>query len=81
VNDAVAALRRRGVRRVVVASYLLAEGLFQDRLRASGADAVADPLGRHPAMVRLIANRFARMPAPSRPAGDESPWISARRDP
>jgi sirohydrochlorin ferrochelatase len=60
VSDAVAALRRRGARRVVVASYLLAEGLFQDRLRNSGADAVSDPLGSHPAMVRLIANRFHR---------------------
>ncbi|EID12847.1 sirohydrochlorin chelatase [Mycolicibacterium phlei] len=60
VADAVARLRRRGARRVVVASYLLAEGLFQDRLRASGADAVADPLGTHPAMVQLIANRFRR---------------------
>lgn len=64
VADAVARLRRDGARRVVVASYLLAEGLFQDRLRDSGADTVADPLGTHPAMVRLITNRFrrARMP-------------------
>jgi sirohydrochlorin ferrochelatase len=60
VNDAVAALRRRGARRVVVASYLLSEGLFQDRLRASGADVVTDPLGTHPGLVRLIANRFRR---------------------
>lgn len=30
----------RGARRVVVASFLLAEGLFQERLRASGADVV-----------------------------------------
>jgi sirohydrochlorin ferrochelatase len=60
VADAVAALRRRGARRVVVASYLLSEGLFQDRLRASGADAVTEPLGTHPGLVRLIANRFRR---------------------
>ncbi|MEO3758960.1 sirohydrochlorin chelatase [Mycobacterium sp. B14F4] len=60
VADAVTRLRQGGARRVVVASYLLAEGLFQDRLRNSGADAVADPLGTHPAMVRLIANRFRR---------------------
>lgn len=60
VSEAVAALRRRGARRVVVASYLLADGLFQDRLRNSGADAVTDPLGSHPAMVRLIASRFHR---------------------
>jgi len=64
VSDAVEALRRRGARRVVLASYLLADGLFQDRLRASGADRVADPLGDHPAMVRLIANRFKRARIP-----------------
>ena len=64
VTDAVDALRRRGARRVVVASYLLSEGLFQDRLRASGADLVTEPLGTHPGLVRLIASRFrrARMP-------------------
>ena len=60
VADAVTRLRRQGARRVVVSSYLLAEGLFQDRLRNSGADAVADPLGAHPAMARLIASRFRR---------------------
>jgi sirohydrochlorin ferrochelatase len=67
VDDAVTALRRSGARRVVLASYLLSEGLFADRLRTSGADCVADPLGDHPAMVRLIANRFtrARMPLPA----------------
>ena len=64
VADAVAALRRRGARRVVVASYLLADGLFQDRLRDSGADAVSDPLGSHPAIVRLIASRFRRARLP-----------------
>jgi sirohydrochlorin ferrochelatase len=64
VADAVARLRRRGARRVVVASYLLAEGLFQDRLRDSGADAVTDPLGAHPALVRLIASRFRRARVP-----------------
>jgi sirohydrochlorin ferrochelatase len=64
VGDAVAELRRRGARRVVLASYLLADGLFQDRLRSSGADLVADPLGGHPAMVRLIANRFKRAGVP-----------------
>jgi len=60
VHEAVDALRRRGARRVVVASYLLSEGLFQDRLRVSGADVVTEPLGTHPGLVRLIANRFSR---------------------
>jgi sirohydrochlorin ferrochelatase len=64
VADAVDALRRRGARRVVVASYLLSEGLFQDRLRASGADVVTEPLGLHPGLVRLIANRFRRARVP-----------------
>jgi sirohydrochlorin ferrochelatase len=60
VPDAVESLRQRGAGRVVVASYLLSEGLFQDRLRDSGADVVTDPLGTHPGLVRLIANRFSR---------------------
>jgi len=59
VADAVSALRRRGGR-VVVASYLLSDGLFQDRLRDSGADLVTDPLGTHPGVTRLIASRFQR---------------------
>lgn len=68
VADAVAAQRRGSGRRVVVASYLLADGLFQDRLRAAGADLVSDPLGTHPGMVRLIANRFRRAGVLSLPA-------------
>ena len=62
IADAVATARRQGRRgrRVVVASYLLSEGLFQDRLRASGADLVTDPLGPHPGVTRLIINRFQR---------------------
>jgi len=60
VSDAVAAMRAQGARRIVVASYLLADGLFQDRLRHSGADAVTAPLGTHPGVVRLIASRFRR---------------------
>jgi sirohydrochlorin ferrochelatase len=62
--DVVDRLRSRGARRVVVASYLLADGLFQDRLRASGADVVTDPLGTHPGVVRLIASRFRRARLP-----------------
>ena len=58
VRTAVANARRRGASRVVVVSYLLAEGLFQERLHASGADLVTQPLGSHPGLARLIANRF-----------------------
>ena len=64
VADAVAELERRGARRVVVASYLLSEGLFADRLRASGADVVTEPLGLHGGLVRLIASRFRRARIP-----------------
>ncbi len=60
VAEAVAAQRQRSGRRIAVASYLLADGLFQDRLRDAGGDIVSEPLGLHPGMVRLIANRFRR---------------------
>jgi sirohydrochlorin ferrochelatase len=55
-----ASARRQGPRRVVVASYLLADGLFQEQLRASGADLVSQPLGTHPGLAHLIADRFRR---------------------
>jgi len=58
VRTAVAQARRRGANRVAVASYLLADGLFQERLYASGADLVTRPLGTHPGLAGLIANRF-----------------------
>ena len=58
VGDVVAELRARGARRVIVASYLLADGLFHDRLHSCGADAVTAPLCPHPGIVRLIASRF-----------------------
>ncbi|MDH6195972.1 sirohydrochlorin ferrochelatase [Mycobacterium frederiksbergense] len=66
VAEAVGA--QRGRSRVAVASYLLADGLFQDRLRESGADLVGEPLGTHPGLVRLIANRFRRAGVLSLPA-------------
>ena len=47
VADAVAALRARRSAGLV-ASYLLSDGLFQDRLRASGADVVTESLARIP---------------------------------
>ncbi|OBK12398.1 sirohydrochlorin chelatase [Mycobacterium asiaticum] len=58
VSEAVAAARVRRARRVVIVSYLLADGLFQQRLYDSGADLVTSPLGTDPGMARLIANRF-----------------------
>ncbi|GFG71768.1 sirohydrochlorin chelatase [Mycolicibacter senuensis] len=58
VTEAVAGLRRRGAARVAVASYLLADGLFQRRLHDAGADLVTQPLGTHPAIARIVADRF-----------------------
>jgi sirohydrochlorin ferrochelatase len=61
VRDAVKAARAEaGARahRVAVASYLLADGLFQERLHDSGADLVSRPLGTHPGLAWLLANRF-----------------------
>ncbi|MEB3984370.1 sirohydrochlorin chelatase [Mycobacterium sp. 663a-19] len=60
VREAVLRARRDGARRVAVASYLLADGLFQQRLRGCGADLVSQPLGTHPGLARLIASRFRR---------------------
>ncbi|MBO0879641.1 MAG: sirohydrochlorin chelatase [Mycobacterium sp.] len=58
VPAAVANARSGSRSRVVVASYLLADGLFQNRLRNCDADLVSEPLGKHPGLARLIANRF-----------------------
>lgn len=60
IHEAVDKARADGARRVVVASYLLSDGLFQDKLQAAGADLVSRPLGTHPGMARLIADRFRR---------------------
>ncbi|KPN48125.1 sirohydrochlorin chelatase [Mycobacterium intracellulare] len=65
IRTAVTNARHRGARRVAVASYLLAEGLFQERLKASDGDLVTQPLGTHPALAQLIADRF-RSAAPNR---------------
>jgi sirohydrochlorin ferrochelatase len=59
VEEAVAALAARTGRPVAVASYLLAPGIFHDRLGRSGAAWVSGPLGDHPAVARLVAARCA----------------------
>lgn len=57
VADAIADLRAQG-HRVAVSAYLIAEGYFWDRVAAAGGDLTARPLGVHPALVDLLANRF-----------------------
>lgn len=67
IDEAVQMARADGARRVVVASYLLADGLFQEKLRSCGADLVSQPLGTHPQLARLVASRFRRaVPVPTR---------------
>jgi sirohydrochlorin ferrochelatase len=52
-------LRRAGAP-VAVATYLLAEGGFFDKLcaAADGVATVAEPIGVHPALVRLVVQRY-----------------------
>ncbi|CCQ17059.1 putative uncharacterized protein [Rhodococcus sp. AW25M09] len=58
VPDAVSALRAEGHARIFVASYLLARGLFHNRLAGAGAEGVGDPLGVHPSIVDLVVARY-----------------------
>ncbi|GGL09138.1 sirohydrochlorin chelatase [Nocardia jinanensis] len=58
VPEVVEQVRATGQERVFIATYLLAHGLFHDRLHQAGATGVAEPIGVHPAVVRLIADRY-----------------------
>jgi sirohydrochlorin ferrochelatase len=59
---AITQLREAGARRVVVASYLLAPGLFADRIRdaslAAGAAAVSPVLGASPGVADVVLDRY-----------------------
>ncbi len=60
--QAVTELRRAGARRVLVASYLLAPGLFADRIRdtslAAGAAATSPALGASPELADVVLDRY-----------------------
>ncbi|MFW5419157.1 sirohydrochlorin chelatase [Nocardiopsis sp. CNT-189] len=60
--QAVAGLRAGGAPRVAVATYLLAPGLFSDRVRdqalSEGAAAVSEPLGDLPETAALALHRY-----------------------
>lgn len=58
VGSAVAGLRAGGAERIAIASYLLAPGIFHDRLADLGADAVAEPIGVHPLLIEGILRRY-----------------------
>jgi sirohydrochlorin ferrochelatase len=61
--QAVAALRDSGVPRVAVATYLLAPGLFADKVRdtslAAGATSVSAALGDAPELAELVLRRYS----------------------
>jgi sirohydrochlorin ferrochelatase len=58
VGAVVAGLRERGARRIAIAAYLLADGMFYRGLHAAGADSVTPPLGLDPAVADLVLHRY-----------------------
>ena len=73
VPDALRALAARGRSRVAVASYFTAPGRFARQCATAAPGTAAAPLGTHPAMARLLLDRYDRAltvpaPAPLEPA-------------
>jgi len=68
-GEAVTSLLRSGAPRVVVATYLLAPGLFADQVRraslAAGAAAVSGALGAAPEIADIILDRYTQAAAQS----------------
>lgn len=58
VDEAVASLAAQTGGPVAVAAFLLAPGMFHDRLRRVRAAWVSGPLAAHPALPRLVLDRF-----------------------
>jgi len=58
VPDAVAAARRAGAERVVLAAYLLAPGHFHDKLEGAGADLVTAPLLPDERIAAVLIDRY-----------------------
>jgi sirohydrochlorin ferrochelatase len=46
-----------------VATYLLAPGVFADRLQEAGADVVSAPIGVHPLVVEAVLSAYAAVVA------------------
>ncbi|WP_341477523.1 CbiX/SirB N-terminal domain-containing protein, partial [Micromonospora globispora] len=74
---AVARLRAAGARRVAVAAYFLAPGLFHDAVvaaaRDAGSVAVADPLTDAPELADLVLRRVDAVPGRPPVTGDPVP--------
>lgn len=69
VAEAVAQARAAGASRVVVATWLLAPGLFHDWLADAGADALAAPLCPDPGVADAVLARFRAAAPSARAAG------------
>ncbi len=85
--EAVTDLLRGGARRVVVATYLLAPGLFADRIArtslAAGAAAVSAPLGAADEVADVLLDRYQEAAAGARaregaPGNRRDPRVSVR---
>ncbi len=75
VPAAVAGLRTAGHSTVAVATYLLAPGVFAERLHSVGADVISAPIGVHPLVVDAVITAFAaasgeQLDLPDAPAQD-----------
>lgn len=64
IPEAVATARATGARRVIAASYVLAPGHFAGLVERAGADLVSAPLGDHPAVIAVAADRFRQARRP-----------------
>jgi sirohydrochlorin ferrochelatase len=60
IAAAVAAAHRTAAR-VAVATYLLAPGMFADRMSAAGADRTSRALADHPSVAELVLARYDRV--------------------
>jgi sirohydrochlorin ferrochelatase len=76
VDEAVTVLASLTGRPVAVAAYLLAPGLFHDRLWLSSGAWVSGPLGDHPAVADLIVDRFCELTG--QPAADREALAGLR---
>ena len=81
VPDVVARLRADGARRITVAAYLLAEGLFYRSLHSAGADAVTAPLVTDPTVADLVLHRYDRALSGTRVAGVRPAGMQKSRSP
>ncbi|MFI1399923.1 sirohydrochlorin chelatase [Streptomyces sp. NPDC020681] len=69
VPAAVRALTARGRHRIAVASYFASPGLFATRSAAASPWIAAAPLGTHPALARLLLQRYDEALSPSYATG------------